>query len=347
MAKTANSVATVAKRFRVTQLANVDPLATLAQDAATGLQAVPKRLPAKYFYDERGSHLYDRICEVPEYYPARTESALLEVAAEEIIKLACPDIVFELGSGTSRKTEFLLRACERLSQRVTYQPLDVCEEIVRDAGTRLLDEFHWLTIDGYIGDYAHGLDGVSHGGERRLFVFLGGTLGNLTEPEARRFLEQVRRAMCPGDHLLLGVDRVKDPSVLNAAYNDGQGITAEFNLNVLQVLNRELGARFDPATFRHRAWFNEADSQIEMHLESYRAQRVSIDDLALEIDFSDGETINTEISRKFTEVTIHRLVAEAGLEVREHFEPQNRYFSLLLLGLGVPPAGEVSSISNT
>jgi L-histidine N-alpha-methyltransferase len=320
------------KRFRITRLGTIDQLASLARDATAGLQASPKRLPPKYFYDERGSLLYDRICEVPEYYPARTESALLAAAARQIITASRPDTLFELGSGTSRKTEHLLNACEELGRAVVYQPLDVCEEVVRDAGTRLLDEYDWLSIDGIVGDYAHGLENVTHGGGRRLFVFLGGTLGNLTDLEAQRFLKRIRHAMGSGDHLLLGVDRVKDHSVLNAAYNDRQGVTAQFNLNVLHVLNRELGAKFDPSRFRHRAWFNEAASQIEMHLESCCAQRVRIEDLGMEVDFAQGETIHTEISRKFTEASIRQLIHQAGLELREHFEPENRYFSLLLLG---------------
>jgi len=323
-------------RFRIKRLGRIDPLASLARDAAAGLKATPKRLPPKYFYDERGSLLYDRICEVPEYYPARTESALLETAARQIMSTAQPDTVFELGSGTSRKTEHLLRACEDLGHPVVYQPLDVCEEVVRDAGTRLLDEFDWLSIDGFVGDYAHGLENLTQGGERRLFVFLGGTFGNLPDLEAQRFLKRIRQAMGPRDQLLLGVDRVKDHAVLNAAYNDRQGVTAQFNLNVLHVLNRELGAQFDPERFRHRAWFNEAASQIEMHLESCCVQRVRIEGLELEVDFAEGETIHTEISRKFTEASIHRLIHQAGLELREHFEPENRYFSLLLLGPMVP-----------
>jgi L-histidine N-alpha-methyltransferase len=344
--KTGASQVASTRRFRVSRFGDHRPTANLAEDVRRGLRALPKRIPPKYFYDERGSWLYDRICEVPEYYPARTETALLEASARDIIRAARPDTIIELGSGTSRKTEHLLKACADLHGPVLYQPLDVCEEIVRDAGARLLDSFDWLSIDGLVGDYAQGLEVLAHVSGRRLFVFLGGTLGNLTDLEAQRFLKQVRRAMGPSDLLLLGVDRVKDRDVLNAAYNDEQGVTAEFNLNVLQVINRELDARFDPAAFRHRAWFNERESQIEMHLESRRAQSVRIDGLDLDVTFEEGETIRTEISRKFTVAALERLLGLAGLEIREHYEPDNRYFSLLLLGPAGPAGSRSGQIRN-
>jgi L-histidine N-alpha-methyltransferase len=343
--KTGASEVAVSARFRVSRFGDGVPAASLATDVRTGLRANPKLIPPKYFYDERGSYLYDLICEVPEYYPARTESALLEASARAIVEAARPDTIIELGSGTSRKTEHLLQACSELGHPVRYQPLDVCEEVVREAGARLLDNFEWLTIDGLVGDYGHGLEVLSYVAGRRLFVFLGGTLGNLTDLEAQRFLRQVRRAMGPSDLLLLGVDRVKDQEVLNAAYNDKQGVTAEFNLNVLRVINRELDASFDPAAFRHRAWFNEAESQIEMHLESQRAQLVRIDGLDLEVEFEQGETIRTEISRKFTVAALERLLGLAGLEIREHYEPENRYFSLVLLGPCNSATGRLSQIS--
>lgn len=318
-------------RFVVEQIATVDTTAELARDVLAGLSMRPKQLSPKYFYDEHGSWLYDKICQVPEYYPARTEEALLVEKSIEIIERTRPDTILELGSGTSRKTTHLLDACEALHCHVDYLPLDVCEEILREAGQRLVGSYDWLKVRALVGDYSEGFHNVPRDNGARLYVFLGGTLGNLDEAEATRFLLRLRALMGKQDYLLLGVDRVKNIEVLNAAYNDSQGYTAAFNRNVLSVINRELGGHFNPDTFIHRAWYNEEKSQIEMHLHSTHAQRVRIDALNTEIHFDRDESIHTEISRKFTLSSLRSLVEKAGLSMAEHYEPSNSYFSLVLL----------------
>ncbi len=318
-------------RFVVEQIASIDTSAELARDVLAGLSTRPKQLPPKYFYDEHGSWLYDKICQVPEYYPARTEEALLAEKSVEIIAATRPNTILELGSGTSRKTTHLLDACEALHCHAHYLPLDVCEEMLLDAGKRLVGSYDWLKVRALVGDYSEGFHNVPKDEGVRLYVFLGGTLGNLDEFESTQFLLRLRAMMGDNDYLLLGVDRVKDINVLNAAYNDSQGYTAAFNRNVLSVINRELGGHFNPDTFVHRAWFNEEKSRIEMHLHSTRAQRVRIDALDTEIPFDIDESIHTEISRKFTLPSLNELVARAGLAMVEHYEPANNYFSLALL----------------
>ncbi len=325
------SPAAEASRLMVTQLLAQDPVSELARDVREGLSQPQKFLPPKYFYDEHGSWLYDKICQVPEYYPARTEEALLAQKAEEIIGQVRPETILELGSGTSHKTTHLLNACESKDCYAHYLPLDVCEEMLIDAGNRLLDKYQWLNIKALVGDYSEGFDSVPSSDGTRLYVFLGGTLGNLDDVEALEFLKRLRAIMGEDDYLLLGADRVKDRDVLHAAYNDSQGYTAEFNRNVLRVINRELGGKFDPEAFEHRAFFNEEKSQIEMHLYSLHPQTVRIEDLGMEVSFDQGESIHTEISRKFTPDSLDALTASAGLTLEEHFEPENGYFSLALM----------------
>lgn len=244
-------------RFVVEQIASVDVTAEFSRDVLVGLSTRPKQLSPKYFYDEHGSWLYDKICQVPEYYPARTEEALLAEKSVEIVEATRPDTILELGSGTSRKTTHLLDACEALHCHAHYLPLDVCEEMLLDAGKRLVGSYDWLKVRALVGDYSEGFHNVPKDDGVRLYVFLGGTLGNLDEAEATKFLFRLRAMMDKKDYLLLGVDRVKNIEVLNAAYNDSQGYTAAFNRNVLSVINRELGGHFNPETFVHRAWFNE------------------------------------------------------------------------------------------
>lgn len=318
-------------RFIVEQIVSVDTAAEFARDVLAGLSKRPKQLPPKYFYDEHGSWLYDKICQVPEYYPARIEEALLAEKSVAIIEATRPDTILELGSGTSRKTTHLLDACEALRCHARYLPLDVCEEMLRDAGKRLVGSYDWLKVRALVGDYSEGFHNLPKDDGVRLYVFLGGTLGNLDEAEATKFLTRLRAMMGENDYLLLGVDRVKDIAVLNAAYNDSQGYTAAFNRNVLAVINRELGGHFSLDTFVHRAWFNEEKSRIEMHLHSTRSQRVRIDALDIEIPFERDESIQTEISRKFTLASLKSLVAKAGLAIARHYEPSNSYFSLVLL----------------
>ncbi len=317
-------------QLSIRTLHKLSPFAELARDVSTGLTQTPKQLPPKYFYDEQGSDLFDRICNTPEYYPTRTESALLATHARDVIHRTRPDVIVELGSGASRKTTHLLDACEDLDCLAKYQPVDICREIVESSGERLLAHYHWLEIEAVVTDYNRGLHHFADAEEHRLFVFLGGTLGNFTESEALEFLIGLRQVFHDNDRLLLGVDRVKHADVLNDAYNDANGLTAAFNQNVLTVINRELEGDFDLSRFEHHAWFNEDHSRIEMHLRSTVDQDVTIGDLGMMVSFRAGETILTEISRKFTPEGLEGLLHQAGFSLEAHYEPDNGFFSLVL-----------------
>jgi len=306
---------------------------TLAADVRAGLHDTPKTLPPKHFYDERGSRLFDRICETPEYYPTRTERALLEGNADRLVgeMLAGargePVALVELGSGAARKTRCLLEAARRLRSPCTYVPFDVSEEMLRASAARLRAECPWLPIHGVVGDYDRHLDRIP-AFRRRLFVFLGGTIGNFDDDQARAFLSRIASIMGPDDRLLLGTDLVKDTARLNAAYNDAQGLTAEFNKNVLRVINRELRADFRLDRFEHLAFFAEDRSRIEMHLRANAAHEVRIDALDLDVAFAEGETIRTEISRKFTRRTVERLYASASLAMESWHAPDDGAFAI-------------------
>jgi L-histidine Nalpha-methyltransferase len=305
-------------------------VASLAEDVSAGLFAEPRSLPPKYFYDARGSRLFDRICDQPEYYPTRTEGALLHEHALDIVGTARPDRILELGSGTSRKTRHLLDACCELGARPSYAPFDVCAEMLVASGAALSMDYAWLDVQPLSGDYTAGLGNLPRRAGRTLYVFLGGTIGNFAEHESAAFLGELRAVMQPGDRLLLGADRVKDPSVLHAAYNDGAGYTAAFNRNVLGVLNRELSADFDLDAFAHYAYFNPAESRIEMHLVALSRQRVEFRTLATALDFAEGDHILTEISRKFTGADLEADLRAAGFAVSRHYQSRRPSFSLVL-----------------
>ncbi len=311
-------------------LAGERPASTIQADAYSGLSASPKYLPPKYFYDACGSDLFERICQTPEYYPSRVEEALLAQRAMDIIDQVQPSTIIELGSGSSRKTAHLFAACERLGCYSRYVPLDVCREMLLYAAQQLSRRYPWMEIEALIGDYNLGLSHLPASLSPRLFLFLGGTIGNFTESEAFDFLKNVRAAMREDDRFLLGADRVKDSAVLNAAYNDAQGYTAAFNLNILRVLNRALNAEFNLNRFTHAAWYNEAESRIEMHLHSQINQSVKLKALDLKIKFKKGESILTEISRKFTPEGLTVCLRQAGFAVERHYEAENNYFSLVL-----------------
>lgn len=319
----------------------VTEIPSLEQDVRDGLLSRPRSLPPKYFYDERGSLLFDRICDTPEYYPTRTENALLSRFASNIIQQVMPDQILELGSGTSRKTRHLFDACDEHDCQGDYAPFDVCEEMLRSTGKSLIKDYEWMNVTAMVGDYHGGLSNLPLPEGRRLFLFLGGTIGNFSHEQAQEFLAEVRDCMQEDDWLLLGADRVKSKTLLHAAYNDSAGVTAEFNLNVLRVLNRSLDADFDLDAYSHQAEFNEHESRIEMYLVAEGDQQVRVDALDEEMTIRDGERILTEISRKFTHSSLEQLLIDAGFRVQEHFEPENGYFSLIL----VQPTSDNSAVS--
>ena len=302
---------------------------SLPEDALRGLSARQKYIPSKYFYDARGSELFAEICDLPEYYPTRTEHALLERIAAEVIAESRPDQIVELGSGDARKTRSLLDVVGRNGRSARYVPFDVSESMLRESAENLLEEYPWLSVHGVVGDYERHLGEIPDT-ERKLVLFLGSTIGNFDNDRTRDFMRALSSRMRPGDHLLLGTDLVKSRSVLEAAYNDSAGVTAEFNLNVLNVLNRELGADFDLGAFEHAAFWRARSSRIEMHLRARRAQTVRVSKLARTFEFRRGETLLTEISRKFTRRSVSQILGGAGLRLVRWFPSEDGNFALSL-----------------
>jgi len=302
----------------------------LADDVRDGLLTPPRSLPPKYFYDEAGSELFTRICNTPEYYPTRTEDWLLKKYSLNIIEQVRPEQILELGSGNSHKTRRLFDACEQCNHVCSYAPFDVCVPMLELTSLQLHTEYEWLNVMPMAGDYHAGLENLPVFQGRRLYVFLGSTIGNFTPLAARNFLSEIRNSMRPGDFLLCGVDRVKDNDLLDAAYNDSQGLTAEFNLNLLHVLNRELTADFRVDHFNHQAGFNGIHSRVEMRLICSKNHAVTLHDLDETITFRTGEDILTEISHKYTFEAVENLLQQSGFAINSHFQPDNKYFSLIL-----------------
>jgi L-histidine Nalpha-methyltransferase len=300
---------------------------SLADDVRVGLTRSLKELPPKYFYDERGSVLFDRITSLPEYYPTRCERQILNRYAPAIVERSGAEELVELGSGTASKTRALLYAMAGQGALRRYVPFDVDESVLRACALELVELYPGLRVHGVVGDFGRDLGRIPDG-HRRLFAFLGGTIGNLYPEQRARFLERIRDAMGPDDRIVIGTDLVKDRAVLEAAYNDSAGLTAEFNRNVLRVINASLEADFDPEAFEHVAFFSEADSWIEMRLRANGAQRVTIDGADLEVTFADGEEIRTEISAKFTREAVDRELHAAGLRLDDFFTDGARLFGL-------------------
>jgi L-histidine N-alpha-methyltransferase len=317
------------ERLRIDTRADHHTGSRLIEDARAGLAARQKWIPPVHFYDEEGSRLFDAICDTEEYYPTRTETALLEAVSDDVMRAANPRQLVELGSGTARKTRILLEAMSRVTGGHSFVPLDVSEQALRMSARELVDEYEWLDVHGVVGDYERTL-ALLPSGNRRLFAFLGSTIGNYDDETATRFLRSIRERFREGDSLLLGADLVKDADVLRAAYDDAAGLSAAFNRNMLSVLNRELKANFQLDAFEHVIKWNTIESQIEMHLRARTAQRVFVGDLQLEVAFAAGETLHTEISRKFTRPRVEALLAQAGFALREWYTPANDYFSLSL-----------------
>jgi L-histidine N-alpha-methyltransferase len=298
---------------------------TLADDVRAGLAKPLKELPPKYFYDEHGSELFDRITSLPEYYPTRCERTILNRHAPHIV--ADAEELVELGSGTASKTRALLYAMAGAGSLRRYVPFDVDESVVQACAIELVELYPGLDVHGVVGDFGRDLGRVPEG-DRRLFAFLGGTIGNLYPPQRRRFLKSLRALMGPQDRLVIGTDLVKDRAILEAAYNDSEGVTAEFNRNVLRVVNDGLGADFVPEAFEHVAFFDRANSWIEMRLRANGAQAVHIDGVNLEVRFADGEEIRTEISAKFTRGAVDSELRAAGLRLDDFLTDDNALFGL-------------------
>ena len=303
----------------------------LEADVRRGLTAPQKSLPPKYFYDRAGSLLFERITELPEYYPTRTESALLQEIVSGLTREIRPDDIVEIGAGSSEKTRRVLAAVGADRRPVRYVPLDVDRLTLESSASRLLHEFPRLSVHAVVGDFERDLAHVPPPSGRRLSMFLGSTIGNLDGPARRHLLSGLRRLLPdPGDRLLLGVDLVKDVKMLQAAYDDAAGVTRDFNRNILSVINRGVDGDFRPEAFRHFAFYNEAAARIEMHLVADSAQTVKLGRLGLTIRLRPGESIWTESSYKFTRESVLDMLAEASLRlVRWDVDPAN-YFALVL-----------------
>ena len=318
-------------RFRVD--VHVDPHAsTLAADVRRGLGGTGrKRLPPKHFYDAEGSRLFDAICDTPEYYPTRTEQGILDRVAADVVGSATE--LVEIGSGAARKTRTLLDAMVRRAGRepIRYVPVDVSRAMLERSARGLLDELPTLRVHGVVADQDRHLDRVPRAEGRRLVAFLGSSIGNYDPPSSVTFLRSIATLLGPADRFLLGLDLVKEERVLHAAYNDAAGLTARFNLNLLTVIDRELDADFELARFDHLALWNARDAQIEMHLRARVAHTVRIRRLDLTVSFDRGETIHTEISRKFTPESAERMLTGAGLAVERWDTSPDGWFALALL----------------
>jgi L-histidine N-alpha-methyltransferase len=309
-----------------------DMARALREDVYEGLTSSPKMLPPKWFYDDRGSQLFDDITRLPEYYPTRREREILEGRADEIATVSGARTLVELGSGTSKKTRLLLDAFRAAGTLEVFAPFDCSEATLRDAGETIAAAYPGVSIHGVVGDFERHLsllpDAELTG--TRLVAFLGGTIGNLAPAERAKFLSELASALADGEHLLLGTDLVKDRARLVAAYDDSAGVTAEFNRNVLHVINRSLDADFVPERFEHVALWNDEEEWIEMRLRADRTHDVHIRDLDLTVTFAEGEEVRTEISAKFRREGVEAELAAAGFEVERWWTDAAGDFALSL-----------------
>jgi L-histidine Nalpha-methyltransferase len=307
----------------------IDENATAELKAGFGEQ--PKVLPPKFFYDEIGSSLFEEITELPEYYPTRTERALLERWMPEWVSRLSPASVIELGAGSAVKTRIILDATAACRPDATFVPVDISADFLQSTTDELRAEYPSLQIRPLVGDISRPLDIPAELPRPALIVFLGGTIGNFSEDAAIDLLTRAARWMTDADEFLIGLDLVKDATVLEAAYDDSQGVTARFNLNMLRVLNSLTGADFDPTLFSHLAFFNREASRIEMHLVSESRQRVTLPDGTF-WDLEEGETIRTEISCKYERPGVERMMERAGLRIREWRTDEKGYYAIVRVG---------------
>ncbi|MCP2257881.1 L-histidine Nalpha-methyltransferase [Streptoalloteichus tenebrarius] len=306
-----------------------DAATALRSDVRAGLTDAPKWLSPKWFYDARGSALFDRITALPEYYPTRAERAVLAARAGDIAALTAAQELVELGSGSSEKTRLLLDALVGHGSLRRFVPLDVSEPALRAATAAVAADYPGLVVHGIVADFTERL-AIPSDGARRLVAFLGGTIGNLLPEERAWFLKELRHVLRHGEFLLLGTDLVKDPAALVRAYDDAEGVTAEFNRNVLLVLNRELGATFDVTGFDHVALWNAEQEWIEMRLRALRDMRVHVAALDMVVSFGAGEDLRTEVSAKFRPERVADELAAAGFALRRLWTDDHVRFGLSL-----------------
>ncbi len=310
-------------------LSGSDLRGAMERDVRTGLTAEPKSIPPVYFYDDRGSRLFDEITRLPEYYPTRSERSILDAHAKDMAERSEADTLVELGAGTCEKSRVLLDAMQSTGHLARFVPLDVSDTTLWEAASALSREYPGLAVCAVVGDFHQHLEKLPTDG-RRLFAFLGGTIGNLDPGQRQQFFTELGKVMALDDRLLLGTDLVKDRARLVNAYDDRAGVTAEFNRNVLHVLNRELGANFDPRRFEHVARWNEGDQRIEMWLRSSEEQHVHVSDLDLDVEFRSGEEMLTEISTKFSPEALETELGECGFVVESMWASDGDEFLMTL-----------------
>lgn len=329
---------TIEQRLQIEHLQKYDvqifnPL-TEGSDVVKGLTQTPKWISARYFYDDRGSELFEQICELPEYYLTRTETAILNKYAVEIAQMTGACELVELGSGSSTKTRILLDAYNQLEYPLRYLPVDVSAGILESSARELLADYPSLNVHAIVGTYERALDQLAPTQlPGRMICFIGSTLGNLTPAQCNVFFSQITDALCKGEYFLLGVDLQKPKQLLEAAYNDRSGVTAAFNLNMLNHLNWRFDGNFDPQMFEHWAFYHQTEHQIEMHLRSRRSHIVQLRALDLTIEFTAGETIHTEISRKFNLVSLQQQLQSWGLVPLKTWSDPQQWFGLILCQL--------------
>ena len=322
-----NTYTEPSSRVRIT--VPVEIRSRFREDVALGLRQNPKTIPPKYFYDQQGSLLFEEICQQPEYYLTRTEAAILTRRAPEIIDAVGDCAIVELGSGSSVKTRLLLDECQRRRYHTRYIPIDISASMLESTARSLADQYPRLQVEALAAEYLTGLTALPPT-PRRLVLFLGSNLGNFSPLEQDQLFTSLARALQAGDFLLMGLDLRKSIAVLEPAYNDASGVTAAFNLNLLQRMNRELQANFDLSRFSHLAFYNAVQHQIEMHLRSECEQRVMIHDLDLQVSFHAGETIHTEISRKFDLEEMTAQLATFGFQRRRCWTDERSWFAVCL-----------------
>lgn len=320
------------ERLKFVEVAGKGTQTTFCSEVDTGLSADQKWLPTRYLYDHLGSEIFEAITDLPEYYLTNCEAEILESHADEIIR-ECGNLttIVEFGSGSSKKTRLILEAAIRAHGQITYVPIDISADFLRETATDLLARYPTLKIEAVAGEYFDAADALPPPPGGRLILFLGSNIGNLTYEEAVDFMSRIQRQMSDQDHLLMGIDLVKDPAIIEAAYNDPQGVTADFNCNLLARINKELNGNFDLAKFRHHAPYLEAEHRVEMRLYSLEDQTVEIDAIGKTFHFDEGEFIHTEWSHKYTVESFSALAAQAGLELDEVWFDGKRWFGFVTL----------------
>jgi L-histidine Nalpha-methyltransferase len=304
------------------------------QDVINGLKQKQKLLPTRYFYDRKGSQLFEKICQLPEYYPTRTEASILQQYATDIVNQTQAIELVELGSGSSSKTRYLFNAYQESNIPLYYIPVDVSDSILKESAKELLIDYPQVKIQGKVATYSQALQQLKNNFlGKRIIIFLGSSIGNFNSAKCDRFITQVTSALNPGDYFLLGIDLQKPVGILEAAYNDSQGVTAAFNLNMLQHLNHRFAGNFNLDSFKHQAIYNQTEDQIEMYLISQKEQTVTLSSLNLTIKLEKEERILTEISRKFNLAKMEKYLSDRNLNLIKTYTDPQQWFGLLLVQL--------------